>query len=60
MQPLTPLVAAMPRITIMDFRSVHKERETNYWCERVLAHQNSMLQPNMLLCSLSLLRCPCK
>ena len=32
--PLTPLLNALPRVSIMDFRGVHKEKGANYWSDK--------------------------
>eukprot|EP00195_Chlamydomonas_chlamydogama_P015429 CAMPEP_0202896172 /NCGR_PEP_ID=MMETSP1392-20130828/5216_1 /ASSEMBLY_ACC=CAM_ASM_000868 /TAXON_ID=225041 /ORGANISM="Chlamydomonas chlamydogama, Strain SAG 11-48b" /LENGTH=374 /DNA_ID=CAMNT_0049581421 /DNA_START=388 /DNA_END=1512 /DNA_ORIENTATION=- len=31
--PLTPMISAMPRICVMDFREVHKEKGASYWSD---------------------------
>ena len=38
LSPLTAMVSAMPAVRIIDFRGVHKEKQTSYWYVRNDVH----------------------
>eukprot|EP00798_Chlamydomonas_sp_ICE-L_P006644 gene6644-3301_t len=49
LSPLTPLLAAMPQVSVLDFRAIHKEKGSNYWSDEKCATMKYLAAASKLL-----------